>query len=87
MTNAATTRYFAAYDADTIYGVGTTELLALDCAAQWTYGDGAREGDVDDLATAEISKALFDKISENGWDGRNQSFEIRDGELFETTGE
>lgn len=77
-----TTKFFAAYDADTIYGVGTTEPDALECAYEMAYGD-----ENIDLSIAEISETLFNQIERQGWDGRRQSFEIRDGMLVDTTNE
>lgn len=68
-----TTRYFAAHDADTVYAVATHRNAALEAAVDDT---GLDEASFD---TAEISEALFNQIERQGWDGRRQSFEIRDG--------
>lgn len=76
-----TTKFFAAYDADTIYAVATSRDVAIEATADY-LGDSASG-----LDTAEISEALFNQIERQGWDGRNQSFEIRDGMLVDTTNE
>ena len=76
---STTTKFFAAHDADTIYAVATHRNAALEAAA---YEAGMDEAF---FVTAEISEALFNQIERQGWDGRRQSFKIRDGELSETT--
>ena len=74
------TKFFAAYDADTIYAVATSRDAAIYAGAVETIGYYGSN-----FLVAEISEALFNQIERQGWDGSRQSFEIRNGELIETT--
>lgn len=78
MTTA--TKFFAAYDANAIHAVATRPYDAIENAEDAGLCASS-------LKTAEISEALFNQIERRGWDGRSQSFEVRNGELFDTTNE
>lgn len=75
------TKYYAAYDADTIYAISHDWQRSIELAAQNT-GLSVRS-----FESSEISEDLFNKIERGGWYGRIQSFDIRDGMLVETTDE
>lgn len=71
---------FAAYDDCAIYAVADTATAAIVEAQSYVNGEGHFDA-------AEISDELFAQIERDGWDGRNRSFEVRNGELFDTTNE
>lgn len=78
MTNETTKRY-AAYDDDAVYGIGDTPQEAITDAQK-----GCNE-EAEAFETAEISDALFAWIKEHGWDGKHEAFEVHNGQLFRTT--
>lgn len=72
---------YAAYDEVSIYALGHTPKAAIQNAR-----NEAREPDAE-FQTAEIDEDLAAWIDENGWNGKNRSFELRDGIVVDTTDE
>lgn len=70
---------YAAYDDFSIYGLGDSPELAIEDARR-----GSRDP-ASQFKTATISTPLFVWIMENGWNGNQRSFEVRNGEIFDTT--
>lgn len=68
--------YFAAYDQNSIYGIGTSPAAAI---------EDARANGGANCETAAISEAMFFDIRTNGWDGMRQSFDVINGQIVETT--
>ena len=72
---------YAAYDELSIYALGQTPDEAIVNALN-------DSGDPDaQFETARISDALAVQIERDGWNGNRQSFDVRGGEIVETTKE
>jgi glycerol dehydrogenase-like iron-containing ADH family enzyme len=72
---------FAAYDDATIYAVADTAEMAIIEGRVNTNNPDA------EFETAGISDALAAWIEENGWNGKYRSFDVRNGEIVDTTDE
>ena len=72
---------YAAYDELSIYALGQTPDEAI-ANARNDAGDPDAQFD-----TARISEALAAQIERDGWNGNRQSFDVRGGEIVETTNE
>ena len=70
---------FAAYDASSIYAVAETAEQAISKAR-----DDARDDEAE-FETARISDSLASWIEKNGWNGHTRSFDVRNGEIIDTT--
>ncbi len=70
---------YAAHDKFSIYAIGETPEAAIAQARDDARDDSAQ------FDTAIVSDKLAAKIMRDGWDGNRNSFDVRHGEIFDTT--
>ena len=73
------TTFYAAYDAASVYAIGTTPDAAIETART-----EAREPNAQ-FETAQITAELAAWIDANGWDGHRETLDVRNGWLTRTT--
>jgi hypothetical protein len=69
-------KYFAAYDNDTIHAIDKSPEDAIAKASLKGFTG---------LKVAKIRDGLVERIDQEGWDAKNQSFAIVDGYLVDTS--
>jgi L-asparaginase II len=72
---------YAASDDFAIYAIADSSEQAIDKAQDECGGPQYC------FKVARISDEFARQIDDNGWNGNRQSFEVKNGEIFETTNE
>ena len=71
--------HYAAYDHNSIYALGATPDEAVANARRDAGDDDAK------FFTATVSDALAEQIERDGWNGNSRSFDIKNGQIVDTT--